>query len=204
MKIALETIETKWTGISELMHHRGGLANPLDLHARKIKALSSKRKKTDEDYIDLARAEFEGSLYFDERFGPVIPADNILATLVNGAKKSKYGREAGLAIFIESVPKKGDAGVIKLDYDGPRTIEQLWGDGTGKFVSSKLVNVNRARIIRTRPIFPAGWSLHFLVRYDSSVINSDSVIKAMQDGGFYIGLAEWRPRYGRFEVEVIR
>src|SRR4029077_15796900 len=147
--------------------------------------------------------EFEGSLYLDPRFGPVMPTDNILSTIINGARKSKYGREAGLAVFVEGTTNSGDIAVVRLDYEGPRDVEKLWNGGTSKFVFSRLVNVNRSKIMRTRPIFPAGWQLHFFVKFDSSVINRDAVIKSMIDGGFYVGLAEWRPRYGRFEVEVL-
>jgi hypothetical protein len=202
LKAKLETIETVWTGETSLMVHRGGLANPLDLWARKIKKLSSKRKKTDEDYIDLARAEFEGSFYWDEKHGPVMLTNNILSTLINGAKKSKMGREAGLAIFVEGTKETGDAGIVRIDYSGPRTVEELWNNGQGKYVSSELVNVNRARVVRTRPIFPE-WSLRFLVKFDPMVLNGDAVVKAQDDAGFYVGLGEWRPRYGRFSVRIL-
>jgi len=202
MKTQFETLVVSWKGATSLMVHRGGLANPLDSEARKIKKLSSKRKKTDEDLVDLAKAEFVGSLYWDEKHGPVVPTNNVLSTLVAGAKKSKMGREASLAIFISGTQKTGDAGIIKIDYDGPRDIESLWNGGQGKYVSSELVNVNRARIVRTRPVFPE-WSITFLVKFDPMVLNAESVIKAMEDAGYYVGFCEWRPRYGRFSVEVL-
>jgi hypothetical protein len=184
------------------MCHRGGLANPLDPAARRIKKLSSKRRKTDEDYVDLAYAEFEGSFYWDDKHGPVVPTNNILSTTIAGAKKSKMGREAALAIFVEGTEKTGDAGVVRIDYAGPRDIEGLWNGGQGKHVSSELVTVNRAKIVRTRPIFPE-WSVSFRAKFDPMVINGDAVLKAMQDAGFYVGLCEWRPRCGRFSVEVL-
>jgi hypothetical protein len=112
------------------------------------------------------------------------------------------GREASLAIFISGTQKTGDAGIIKIDYDGPRDIESLWNGGQSKYVSSELVNVNRARIVRTRPVFPE-WSITFLVKFDPMVLNAESVIKAMEDAGYYVGFCEWRPRYGRFSVEVL-
>jgi hypothetical protein len=202
LKAKLEVIETVWQGETPLLVHRGALANPLDPAARAIKKLSSKRRKTDEDYVDLARAEFEGSFYWDKKHGPVMPTNNILSTLINGAKKSKMGREAGLAIFVEGTKETGDAGIVRIDYQGPRTVEELWNNGQGKFVSSELVNVNRARVVRTRPVFPE-WSLHFVVKFDPMVLNEESVVKAMEDAGFYVGLGEWRPRYGRFSVRIL-
>jgi hypothetical protein len=202
VKPELESLEVIWRGESPLICHNGRLANPLNPYARKVKSFSSKRKKTDEDFADLARIEFEGSLYLDERYGPCIPCNNILATTISGARKSKMGREIDLALFVEGTPKTGDAGVVKLEYEGPRDIAQLWGNGTSAYVDSRLVVVNRARIMRTRPIFPQ-WSLHFIVRFDASVVNDEGVIKSMEDAGFYSGLCDYRPRYGRFTVEIL-
>jgi hypothetical protein len=203
MKSSLETMRLRFTGVSDLIHHQGTLANPLNPAARRIKALSSKRKKTDEDLVDLAKAEWQGSLYWDEKFGPVVPTDNILATITAGAKKSKYGKEVGLAVFVEGDGKTGDAGVIRLDYQGPRTKEKMWADGNSNFVFTKLVRVNQSRIVRTRPIFPVPWVLEFLLKFDANVVNGDALLKSAIDAGFYIGLCDWRPRYGRFEVEVL-
>ena len=38
--------------------------------AKAMKAITSKRKKTDEDYIELARLEFFGGLYADDQGRP--------------------------------------------------------------------------------------------------------------------------------------
>jgi hypothetical protein len=58
--------------------------------------------------------------------------------------------------------------------------------------------------MRTRPKFPAGWTLNFLVSFDPTVLNEESVVKAMQDGGALIGICDWRPRFGKFEVELVK
>ena len=191
-----------WRGVAPLIHHDGKLANPLNPAARRIKSLSGKRRKTDEDLYDLARAEFDGSMYFDDRFGPVVPTDCIFATLVNGAKKSKVSKEVALGVFVEGINGSGDAGVVKLEYSGPRDLDKLWGDGNTKFVFTRPVIVQRARIMRTRPIFPE-WSLKILLKFDPGVVNREVIVRASQDAGFYIGLLDYRPRYGRFSVEVL-
>jgi hypothetical protein len=202
MRTTFDEIEVQWTGVASLLMHNGALANPLDPRAKRIKALTGKRNKTDEDHADLARAEFDGSFYWDDRFGPVVPTDCIFATIVNGAKKSKMGREVALALFVEGTPKTGDAGVVKLEYKGPRDRNELWNGGSSPFVSSRLVTVKKARLVRTRPEFKT-WSLNFNAKFDASVVNREVVVKSMIDGGFYIGLLDDRPRHGRFSVEVV-
>jgi hypothetical protein len=210
MKNVLQVIEVIWRGTSDLICHNGDLADPLNAHSRKLKKISSRRKKTDEDHYDLARAEFEGSLYMSPTHGISIPVDNILATIVGGGKKSKMGREVTLGVFAEGIaatsknPGTGDSAFVRLDYNGPRDVEALWGNGTSPFVFKKGVKVSQSRVMRTRPKFPAGWTLNFLVSFDPTVLNEESVVKAMQDGGALIGICDWRPRFGKFEVELVK
>jgi hypothetical protein len=187
MKVAFDELDVQWQGVAPLCLHSGELANPLSPAAKRIKKLSSKRRKTDEDLLDLAKVEWEGSFYWSDDYGPCVPIDNVYSTTVNGARKSKMGKEATLGIFIEGLKNFGDAALIKLEYDGPRSMEELWGDGNSPFVYSKLVTLNRSRIVRTRPIFPQ-WSIRFRTKFDANVINRESVIKSMEDAGFYIGL----------------
>ena len=72
--------------------------------------ISGKRIKTDADLEELARLEFQGSLYFGKE-GPFLPAQVIEASIIDGAKKSKDGLKAKAGMFVEK-------GAI-LEYDGP-------------------------------------------------------------------------------------
>jgi hypothetical protein len=203
MKRLLEEIKVRWKGINPTICHNGRLANPLDPYARRLKKLNGKQRKTDEDYIDIAKAGFEGSLYWDDVFGPGIPVDNVLACLISGGKKTKHGKEVGLTTFIHPASGNGDASMVKLDYPGPRNIRELWNNGTGKFVSMMGVKIKQSRIMRCRPIFP-DWSLDLLVKFDPQVIDREVLFQSMTDAGFYVGLSDFRPRYGRFTVEEIK
>jgi hypothetical protein len=202
MKLAFDELRVRWHGESPLAMHNGRLADPLDPIAKQMKKISAKRKKTDEDLLDLAKIEYTGSLYFDENLGPVVPVHCILATIVNGGRKTKIGKEVALAVFAQGLNGHGDSGVIELQYDGPRDVESLWSGGAGRHVFKRSVVVQRARVMRYAPIFPE-WALEFLVKFDAQIINKENVIKAMQDGGLYIGLCECRPRKGRFSVEIL-
>jgi hypothetical protein len=45
------------TGTHPMLMHNGRLANPIDPWTRQLKALTSKRKKTDEDILQIAQVE---------------------------------------------------------------------------------------------------------------------------------------------------
>lgn len=188
----LATITTTWTGIRPLILHNGQLADPLNKYSRMLKNVTSKRKKTDSDHEEMARIEFEGGLYWEEGVGPIMPSDCIEATICAGAKKSRIGKDVQAAVFV-----KDDT--VKIEYDGPRTIEGLWKD-RARFVMRKAVKVSTAKIMRTRPMFPTGWSITFTVEFDDSIVNAENLKKAMIDAGALVGICDWRPRFGRFIV----
>ena len=113
-----KTLHFKLASDSPMIMHSGRTANPLDPFAKALKQISSKRKKTDADHAELARIEFLAGLYLGPD-GPVIPARNVDAMLINAAKKNREGPLAKSGVFCV-----GDA---PLQYDGPRTAEELWG-----------------------------------------------------------------------------
>jgi hypothetical protein len=59
-----------------------------------------------------------------------------------------------------------------------------------------------AKIMRYRPILRK-WSLNATIVVNEEVVNINEVKKAVQDAGALIGLGDYRPRFGRFNVEFI-
>src|SRR5512144_1137486 len=104
------------TGTKPLLLHNVQLASPLNPYAKELKSLNSKRVKTDEDRLAIARVEFEGSLYFEDGVGPYIPGQNVLASLIEGAKITRSGKKVERGVTVESFQ-------CPLIYDGPRTVE---------------------------------------------------------------------------------
>lgn len=59
----IETMKLRLTGIAPLLMHDNKAANPLNPYAKAMKALTGKRKKTDDDLAEIARIEWEAGLY---------------------------------------------------------------------------------------------------------------------------------------------
>lgn len=166
--------------------HNGRMANPLDRYAKMMKAVSGKRSKTDADHEQMARIEFMAGLYMGED-GPIIPAQNIDAMLINAAKKVKEGQLAKAGVFcLEHT---------RLEYEGPRDDEGLWADES--FRHTALVRVGTARVARTRPVFNK-WSATVTINYEDTVVNIGAIDRWFQLAGTQVGLGDWRPQWGRF------
>lgn len=174
----------------QLLMHNGQLAGPLNEWTKKLKEVTGKRKKSDADHEKIMEIEFQGGLYYDDKLGPVIPGFVIDGCLVAGAKKRRLGKT-----FQSCVHAADD--LYKLEYDGPRDREGLWSDP--RFRDYRGVQVNRARVYRTRPKF-TNWRLKFVVELFPCELNPDDVKEAVINGGAYSGIGDFRPRFGLFNL----
>jgi hypothetical protein len=175
-------------GGARLMMHNEQLANPFNEYAQALSKLTHKKGKSLDDHKEIARVEFHGGLYFDDKAGPYVPGHCLMKMLVMGARRRKLGKQ------FEQMVQIGGA-VNPLIYVGPRTREGLWEAGT--FVDQRLVGVNTARTLRTRPLF-LDWSVSFqIVVLDGAVNGSD--VQAALEAAESIGLLDGRPTYaGQF------
>ena len=186
----MEQLHIKITGTSPLMMHADTLANPLSPITKAHKELTSKRKKTDEDHLAIARSEFVSGAYWSEADGFYIPGQNIDASFLGGAKLQKLGIRwrRGALVLEDRIP---------LKHKGPNTPEELWQNPS--FVDCRGVKVGTAKLMRYRPVF-LEWSASLTVTVNTDVLDLQEARKAIDDGGSLIGTCEYRPRFGRFEV----
>ena len=190
-----EAVKFKIRGVMPTIMHNGQTSDPLNSYAKDMKKLTSKRQKSDSDHMDLAKLEWYAALYVDEQNRPCWPGENIEAMLVAAAKKNRMGPSAKSGLFID--------GNSVVQHDGPRTADGLWKFKkfeNNPYISRVPVVVNKSRVMRTRPIFN-NWTLEFTVHYMPDIINKEDVISFVNRAGKMIGLSDWRPKYGRFEIE---
>jgi hypothetical protein len=182
-------------GISPMILHNGQLANPLNEHAKALKAVTGKRKKTDSDYEEMARIEWKGGLYLDEKERPIFPAENIEAAILAAAAKLKLKSQIKPSLLVD------DPAVIT--HDGPKTLAGLAKDK--RFVDTRGVRNpgSGSRVMRTRPIFHR-WELEFDVSFDDEDINPNQMDEIVRIAGKSIGFSDYRPKFGRFEVVEVK
>lgn len=192
----------KLIGTVPLLMHCNRMANPLDIYAKIMKPLTGKRKKTDEDYGEIARIEWEAGLYLKD--GVVgLPSENIDRCLWDASKKTKSGKQykAGCIISEDWLPLDYSGPKIKINNNNEIPVSEL-DKYFDRFKHQGMVKISNQQVLRTRPIFH-DWSLTFHIMVDEQVLDERSVDNIVQTAGRYIGLCEKRPRLGRFDVEKI-
>lgn len=176
-------------GGTPLLHHSEVLADPLSAPARSLAELTGKRKKTERDLEEIARREWLGGLYYDEKLGPVLPAWNVVRSIQEAARLSKLGKAIERGVFPEDE-------LAKLEYEGPRERDEMWK--SRKFAFRKGVKLSGRRVIRTRPIFHE-WAVEFVAVVDPTVMDFETFSVLASQAGRYIGVGDFRSgRYGRY------
>jgi len=181
-----------------MLLHNGLMADPTNPFTIAIKKITSKgsKKMTDADYKERDRLEWEAGLYWSETEDAIaIPSDNIERCIQEGAKKNRLGKDFAAGVLL-SEPE-----VVLQHRKAGKTKEEIYADPA--YTLRKGVKVQLSRVIRIRPMIPPGWKLTFTVEFDEDIVNAADVIEAVQKAGALIGLGDWRPKFGRFSVEVI-
>lgn len=194
----MQTLTVKITGTSDLIMHSDRLCNPLDPAKKEIATYTGKRKKTDADHEEIARLEWRAGMYYDDELGPHLPGRMIKAMLIGAAKKTKESPKvkSGLVVMSDKA---------RLEYDGPRDPAKMWKSGA--FTDIRSVVIQRARLMRCRPIF-RNWSVTVEIIYDESVIDKADILRMFTTGGLMIGIGDYRPEnsgdFGRFSVAEVK
>ena len=180
-------------GTSPLLMHNPQMVDPdFDLN-RQIKALTSKRKKTDDDLRAIERLEWFGGLYVDN--GVIVqPTAKVRKCLINAARIFKQGKQVERALSFKSM-------YAPLEYDGPAEPQKAFADHA--FHSRLSVGVGGKRVMRVRPKFsPWRLSVDGLFIEDAG-LNLDEFERIVEMAGMVEGLGDGRViGYGRFTAKV--
>jgi hypothetical protein len=184
------------TGKLPLLMHNARMADPLDPIVKAKQKFTSKQKKTDADHEEIARLDFLGGLYTDPDVGPYIPGDNFQRCLLDSAKMNRLGPKVERGVFI-------DSDVNPLAYAGPRTPEELWANERFRFRRSVKIGKGKTapRNMSCRPVF-AEWKCQAHGLVDESQLSIEDLAAIADNAGTFIGIGDWRPRFGRFSAIV--
>lgn len=195
----MEQLTLHFIGESPLLMHRPVLVNPLDGRTKEVKKYTGKRKKTQEDHEIIMRLEWEAGLYHDPQIGPYLPGVNVETCLRDSGKITKLGTAVTRGVIVPDDK-------LSLLYDGPRGngngVQELWD---ANYKDYRVVGNQQNAVMRCRPCFKpnsAAWQLKVPLFVEPSIIDPTEVIDIAKRAGLMIGLGDYRPRFGRFKVEV--
>ena len=184
----MKNVKVTMRGTTPLIMHSCQCVNPLHPISRQMKEITSKRKKTEDDLLKLSDLEWEAGAYWKDGFGLYMPAENVEATLVNGAKAFKKGKDVQKYCNVVDL-------YIPFNYGENLTKEELIANY--EYRDTRPMTVNRSKVLRTRPRFDQ-WSIQFTLQYDEEKIDLADIVQFIEYAGQYVGLCDSRPKYGKF------
>lgn len=190
----MKILKFKIEGVAPLLQHDDKTANPFNEYTKKMKAISSKRKKTEDDLFEMASIEWEASLYHTQQKGYFIKAECFEGTFLAAAKSFKLGQVFKQAFRIPTDP------VFKFKHNKLTPSELFQMD---EYKDFRTVKVNNSKILRCRPIFNE-WSTVIEIWYDETRLDESDILKFVEYGGKYIGVCDYRPKFGRFNATQIQ
>lgn len=178
------TVVFKVEGISPVLFHRWCVEG---VAAKAAAAKGSAAKKTD---------DVESYVWRDSRRRICIPGEYFRQSMIHAARFRQDPRSprksaidlyrAGLVSLTELAPIMSVSGAVAKTWD---------------YLDQRRVQVVRASVTRSRPAFLAGWSaeLHFQIQTPEYISIADFRDVLMQAGRL-IGVGDFRPSYGRFQI----
>jgi hypothetical protein len=190
----MKELKFKLEGVTPLMLNNPQTVNPFNEFAKAQKELTAKRKKTEDDMMELFKLKFLSSLYVNTKGQYYIPAEHIENALIQASKERKLG-----AKFTRSMQVLTDPLLEFADSD--KTPEQLYEIGT--YVDVRAVAIMRAKVPTARAIIPQ-WSLKVSVLYDETQIDTADIVACMEVAGLRYGIGTYRKKFGKFSAKTLK
>lgn len=188
----MKSVIFKLTGTNGLMLNNSQTVNPFNKYTLALKPLTAKRKKTDDDYNEIYRLQFESSLYTKDGVY-ILPSDHFWKSICTAAREQKLGKK-----FEQSLQVVEDA-VLDFPEKG-MSPDELYKDGSHVDVRDGVVTGNK-RITVCRAIFNE-WSATFTVWFDETQIDQKDLERIVEIAGQRYGVGTYRKKYGRFHAEI--
>ena len=189
----IKTLPVKFTGVAPLICHNGQTADPLNTYSKSIAKITSKRKKTEADFEEIARLEFLAGLYLHDG-QPCLP-DRVLKAVIaskgGAAGKERRRKDATAGMWVESPSP--------IHYEGPKDPDEMWKDEGFRFTVPAVIG--QSKVIRTRPMFELPWSVNVTYHFNDRLVDEGDLKRWLKIAGEEVGLCDWRPEYGRFGCE---
>ncbi len=184
------TVSTIIEGVSPLLQHRFPMPDLDNL---------SKGAKKSTGSIDYTQ-EWKEYFYADSEERIFQPASHLEGALIKAAVNFKIQGKRGktykdlfkAAVFVEP---------DRIYHNGFTVPDELDGDADKDiYLDVRPVVVNRARVVRLRPAFKPGWKLEFELLCNDDEIHHNLLQDVLDHAGKTVGIGDYRPRFGRFNV----
>jgi len=162
---------------------------PILFHAWNVESVESK-SKAKKGSAEKKSDDVESYVYRNDKGNLSIPGEYLKGALVGAAKFRQDPRS----------PRKSAADLFKAAIISLTPLADL-GAKDWDYLDKRRVVIQRNAITRSRPAMKEGWKATFLLMVNlPEYIDPQMLNETIQAAGKLIGLADFRPSFGRFNV----
>ena len=193
--VTKDVVFTSLPGVPLIMHNPQTV-DPENEWAQRMRPILDKKAKyrSVDELKELAMYEFYSGLYMDgDEY--IIPGENV-ESMFNAASHG-----------VTTISKAKAAGSFfcpvdfrLTEFDGPKDPDKRYKDKMCQ--DRRCVKIGTSRIMRVRPLF-RNWKLRGKVCYLAETFTMDKVFRVLKEAGIKAALGDYRPKFGRFSVEVL-
>lgn len=166
-------------GVSDLLFHRW---NNEEVEAKSKAAKNSKAKKSD---------NIESYVYRTDKGNLGMPGEYLRQSLIGAARFRQDPRS----------PRKSASDLFKAAVQSLTTLADL-GLREWNYLDKRRVVIQRNAVTRIRPALLAGWTAKFdLMVALPEYVDPHTLVDVLSSAGKLVGLADFRPTYGRYCVK---
>lgn len=172
------SVEVTIEGIAPILFHAWNVES---VESKGRAAKGSKEKKSD---------DVESYVYRNDKKEICIPGEYLRGAIVGAAKFQQDPRS----------PRKSAADLFKAAIVSLTPLASL-GVKDWDYLDKRRVTIQRNAITRSRPAMKEGWKVTFVLMCNCpEYINPQKLNETIQTAGKLIGLADFRPSFGRFVI----
>ncbi len=198
--MAIKHIRVKFNGFAPMLQNNPRGINPMDRLGKLDAAANKKFKasKTDENFIAQCQTGVALRIFWDDELGIYIPTRWILASLAKHSyKKTKVSKD-NIRAAVFTINDKA-----KLTYDGMNYVKEVTDiTHNNRFQTLIFQKIGQVKVPKAMPIFHK-WSFEAELEFDNEIIDREQLIDVLTYGAKYNGFGDFRPSYGRCELEVL-
>lgn len=186
----MKMYDIKIEAISPMLHHG----------AQNVGMEEPKTRKKGGQALQGDPEEWKQTIYFDSKYGVYLPASCIEASLCNAAKQFKVtGRQTASNYFKSGVFANDEFLDFRVNGKKITSLDEIEVDKrTAKNPATRMRNTRYRAIFRN-------WSSNFRLTVASDDFISKEILKdVITYAGMFIGVGDYRPRFGRFKLIEIK
>lgn len=214
MVFSLASYKVSVEGETPLLMNNGDVAcNPLNSIVKLKKTITGKRKKTDDDLASITILEWYLGLYLDKPPAVLVESDSRGDESIkfNGGSVTELpGKLFKAAICVAGTTFKLGSTLkpnLRVSFNCPFLIDSNPDPNElvhlDRHFDHRPVVVNRARIMKARPVFPV-WKSSFDIQFFTDKLELNQVKDCIELAGKIVGIGDYRPAkngtFGTFKV----